>query len=290
LRIPILRVLFAGMFAIVGCSRSGNPLSPGGPPQAGSTIRYSAVGASDANGVGSSVPCFIEDCATGTGYVQTAVRTLRFQGFSVVAANRGLPGGVLSRRIQTLGRQYGRDELFFNFIEDELPFLPKDSTVVTIFAGGNDLNVVRAAIAGGAANGNVNGYVDQQVLQFTEDFQTLVAGIQARAGSARIVILNLPNLAGLPYLSGGSATDRQAAQRFSVGVTLSAFNPFAARGLAVIDLMCDARLYQPGNISSDGFHPNDAGYAILAGQVVSAVTSASYPHPQNSCSQMTIVP
>jgi lysophospholipase L1-like esterase len=273
----------------VGCASSENPLSPSGPPAPGSAIRYTAVGASDANGVGSSSPCFVEDCPTGTGYVQTAARTLRTQGFTVDAANRGLPGAVLSRRILTLGKQYG-DQLLFNFTDDEVPFVPKDSTVVTVFAGGNDLNVVRGAIGGGAAGGNVNAFVDQQVLQFTEEFQSLIASIQIRAASARIVVLNLPNLAGLPYLSGASSADRQAAQRFSVGVTLSAFNPLSSRGIPVIDLMCDTRLYQASNISSDGFHPNDAGYAIMAGHVVSAITSASYPQPQNSCSQMSLIP
>jgi len=290
LRITTFCVLFAGFLVVEGCAHTETPLSPGGPPSAGSTVHYSAVGASDANGVGSSSPCFTEDCANGTGYVQTAVRSLRNQGFDVVAVNRGLPGGVVSRRVQTLGKQYGRNDLLFNFIDDELPFVPKDSTIVTIFAGGNDLNVVRSAIAGGAAGGNINGYVDQQVLQFTDDFKQLTSGIQSRAGAARLVVLNLPNLAGLPYMVGASLTDRQAAQRFSVGVTLSAFNPLAARGIPVIDLMCDPRLYQGGNMSSDGFHPNDAGYAILASQVVTAITSASYPQPLASCAQMSLVP
>ena len=290
MRITSLCVLFASFLAVAGCARSENPLSPSGAPTPGSTIRYTAVGASDANGIGSSSACFVEDCPTGTGYVQTATRTLRGQGFNVVAANRGLPGAVLSRRLYTLGKQYGKDDLLFNFIEDEVPFVPRDSTVVTVFAGGNDLNVVRSAIGGGAAGGNINGYVDQQVLQFTEDFQSLIASLQTRAASARIVVLNLPNLAALPYLSGASAADRKAAQRFSVGVTLSAFNPLSSRGIPVIDLMCEPRLYQAGNISSDGFHPNDAGYAVLAAQVVAAITSASYPAPQNSCTQMTLIP
>jgi len=28
-----------------------------------------------------------------------------------------------------------------------------------------------------------------------------------------------------------------------------------------VDLLCDARSYQASNYSSDGFHPNAAGYA-----------------------------
>jgi lysophospholipase L1-like esterase len=54
--------------------------------------------------------------------------------------------------------------------------------------------------------------------------------------------------------------------------------------------MCDGRSYVGSNYSSDGLHPNDAGYAFISGEVVKAITSSSYPAPQSSCSSMTIVP
>ena len=66
-------------------------------------------------------------------------------------------------------------------------------------------------------------------------------------------------------------------------------NPLTAQNVVVVDLMCDARTYLASNYSSDGLHPNDAGYAFIASEVVRAVTS-SYPPPQSSCSAMTIVP
>ena len=47
--------------------------------------------------------------------------------------------------------------------------------------------------------------------------------------------------------------------------------------------MCDARSYLPSNYSSDGLHPNDAGYAYIASEVVKAITAGSYPGPQNGC-------
>ena len=40
--------------------------------------------------------------------------------------------------------------------------------------------------------------------------------------------------------------------------------PPASRGVTVLDLMCDQRSYLPQNFSSDGFHPNDGGYAFMA--------------------------
>ena len=38
--------------------------------------------------------------------------------------------------------------------------------------------------------------------------------------------------------------------------------------------MCDARSYLASNYSSDGLHPNDAGYAFIAAEVVRAITAA----------------
>ena len=87
---------------------------------------------------------------------------------------------------------------------------------------------------------------------------------------------------------------RQACQpRLGLGSRLvqgrPRFHPPGARLGHSLHLMCDARLYQPSIYSSDGFHPNDAGYAILAGEVVQAATSSSYPAPQGSCAQTTLV-
>ena len=73
-------------------------------------------------------------------------------------------------------------------------------------------------------------------------------------------------------------------------MTRTVVNPLVSSNLVVVDLMCDSRSYLASNYSSDGLHPNDAGYAYISSEVVKAITSASYPTPQNSCSAMTIVP
>jgi len=54
--------------------------------------------------------------------------------------------------------------------------------------------------------------------------------------------------------------------------------------------MCDPRLVQPATFSSDGFHPSDAGYAIMADLGYAALTSGSAPAPQSSCAQRTALP
>lgn len=266
-------------------SDSGSPTAPTGVPAAGSTLVYSAVGASDVLGIGSTSPCFLfEDC-NGTGYVWVAARQLRSQGYTVTVGNLGIPAGVISRAFQDLGTQNGRT-IGGNFIEQEMPFVRANADIVTVFAGGNDVNTITAALGNGAGGGNQTAYIDSQVTAFGTDLSTLVAGIRARAAAARIIVINLPNMAALPYLANASLAQKQAAQRISVRMTTTAINTL--QGVTVIDLMCDTRVYQANFFSSDGFHPNDNGYAILGAEVARAVTTTSYPAPRSSCSQMTL--
>ena len=271
----------------------GGATSPTAPtaPVAGSTIVYTAVGASDANGVGSSVECLpLIDCPNGMGYVPVTVRALTTQGFKVTNRNLGIPTAVIGRDFQALGQQYGRT-ILGNFIDSEMSFVLSNSTVITIFAGVNEISTITAALGGGAAGtGDPNAYIDAQVKAFGADYATLVAGIRATDGSPRLVILNVPNAAGLPFLTGVSLAQRQAAQRVAVGMSTTVVNPLVSSSVTVVDLMCDARSYVASNYSSDGLHPNDAGYAFISSEVVKAITASSYPAPQSSCSGMTIVP
>jgi lysophospholipase L1-like esterase len=256
----------------------------------GSTINYSAIGASDANGVGSSVECVpLVDCPNGMGYVPVAARQLRAQGFQVSLWNVGIATAVIGRDFQTLGQQYGRT-IAANFIDSEMSFIQPNATVVTIFAGLNEINTITAALGRGAGGSDPTGFIDAQVRAFGADYATLLRGVAARAGNPRLVILNVPNAAGMPFLAAASLAQRQAAQRAAVGMTRIVVDPLASSNTVIVDLMCDARSYLPSTYSSDGLHPNDAGYAFIAGEVVRAVTMSSYPAPQSSCAPMTIVP
>jgi lysophospholipase L1-like esterase len=271
-----------------GCSAK-SPTEPSEFPAPNSTIVYTALGASDAIGFGSSVECLpFVDCPNGMGYVYVATRQLQSQGFTLTLRNMGIPAAVISPEFQSLGNQYNRD-VPFNFIDAEAPFTLRESTLVTIFAGGNDVNTITAALGGGAGGSNPTAYIDAQVRLFGTNFATLLGIVRGRAPSARIVVLNLPNLGGLPYLAGASLAQRQAAQRISVGMTTTVINPLVSQNVTVIDMMCDARYYQRSSLSADGFHPNDAGYGFMAAEVVRAATGP-YPAPQASCGQMTLVP
>jgi lysophospholipase L1-like esterase len=272
-------------------SSSDGPDSPTGPSPSG-PISYTAIGASDGIGVGSSSPCVpFTECPEGLGYVQILRRDLVATGRTVTHRNLSLPGAVLSRAIEDLAREIGRpiSDLASNFIERQAPFVPTDTTHVTIFAGGNDANVIAQAARAGRGGSDVNGFVDAQVQRWGADLTDLVSRIRSRAPNARIVALNLPNLAGSPYVGGNSTSEKSLMQRVAVGLS-DRVNALTAQGVLVVDLMCDGRLYQPSNYSSDGFHPGDGGYRVFAELTLPALRDGTNTAPNSNCAQRRLFP
>lgn len=278
-----LRLLLVplALAALTACDILKPPTEPG---IVAGAVRYTAVGASDAIGYGGSIECFpFSPCPDGTGYVQTIARRLKLAHEDFDSTNLGIPGAVISRRIQQIGASVGRD-IFATFIDGQMPFVPRTSTLVTIFAGGNDVNTIGAAVRAGRANGDVDGYINAEIQAFAREFQDLIAGIRARATSTRVIVLNLPNMARLPYAAGLNATEREWLRRLSVGYS-SAMNTTRSAEVLVIDLMCHGPIYNPGIYSSDGFHPNDTGYAALA-DLVTAALATPPPAPATTCGFM----
>jgi len=279
--------LFLVIAAAAAC---GNVIAPTTPevPAASTIAVYSAIGASDANGVGSSSVCIpYTTCPDGKGYVQEIARRLQASGKQVTLQNLGVPGAVLSPGTQAMGNLLNRN-IAINFMQDEAPFVRTDSTLVTIFAGGNDANTIGSALKAGFGGSDPTSWANQQIAQFGADMATLVNAVKARAPKARIVILNLPNLAGLPYAAGYTTTEKQVLQQIAVGLN-AGINATASQGAIVVDMMCDSRLYQSYIFSSDGFHPNDAGYMLFADLAYAAApTTALTTAPKSSCSYMSL--
>lgn len=288
------RTLFSCFLAITvllvaACTKK--PGTPTGPTPNPEVVIYTAIGASDTIGFGSTIPCFPFDpeCPGGTGYVYLLKRRLQASGKTVTLHNRGVPGAVLSPAIQALTRSIGRDDVIANFIDQEVPFVPTDTTHVTIFAGGNDANAIAQAIRAGQAGGDVRGFIDRHVQQWGTDFADLVNRLRARAPNARIVALNLPNLAGLPYVARNSLDERSVLQRIAVGLT-DRVNAMSAQNVLVVDLLCDGRVYSPASVSSDGFHPSDQGYQLFAEVAFEPLANGRGTGPSSGCAQRTLVP
>ena len=253
---------------------------------------YTAVAASDGIAIGASRPCLpYVECIDGNGYVQILERRLRETGKQVRLHNLSLPGAVLSAHIEELAVSIGRpiEPLAGNFIGRQAPFVPTETTHITIFAGGNDANVIGQAALAGRGGNDVNGYIDAQVRQWGVDLEDLVVRIRARAPNARIVALNMINLAGAPYVASRPPSEKSIMQRISVGIS-DRVNALTSRQVLVVDLMCDARLYVPSNYASDGFHPGDNGYAIFAEDALPALRDGTNNQPNTNCAQRRLFP
>lgn len=288
MRLKTLLVPVLALALLAGCKKSSDDDGgDGGVGPSPSSPRYTALGASDAVGIGASVPCVpFTDCPGGTGYVPRVLRHLRESNPDTRLTNMGLPGAVLSREVQDLGNSVGIG-INNNFLQHEAPFVPPDTTVVTIFAGANDVNTIATAIDRGAAGPtDPNTYIDRQITEFGNDMTEMLGIVRGRAPNTRIVVLNLPNFAALPFAAGRPTRDRLWLQRLSVGFTTQGINRLS--GVTVLDLMCNPRAYQSGTYSSDGFHPSDTGYAFIADEIIRALNGQTAP-PAASCAQMTLV-
>jgi lysophospholipase L1-like esterase len=289
----ITLILTVSLLTCAACSsKSDTPTSPtpDPPPSQSQSISYTAIGASDGIGFGGSAPCVpLADCPSGTGYVQILQRRLRDGGATVTHLNLSLPGAVMSRAVEDLAASIGRpiSSLAGNFIERQAPFVPQSTTRLTIFAGGNDANTIAQAARAGRGGSDVNGYVDSQVRQWGTDYEELIRRVRQRSATARIVALNLPNLAAAPYIAGNTLEEKRLMQRVAVGLS-DRVNALRALNVIVVDLMCDSRLLQASNYSSDGFHPSDSGYAIIAELTFPALANGTASTPSTTCPQRTI--
>ena len=87
------------------CDFLRNPAEPTVPPN---VVNYTAIGASDAIGVGGSSPCLpLIVCTSGTGYVQQVTQRLQATGKTVTLTNLGIPGAVLSPETEAIGDAIG---------------------------------------------------------------------------------------------------------------------------------------------------------------------------------------
>lgn len=275
------------LFDKIKDANAATPTAPTAPAPTG-PIRYAALGASDAVGVGASVVCVpLTQCDNGTGYVPQLAQRLRTNR-EVRLTNIGIPAAVLSPAMQQLAQAAGRD-VPANIIDREMPFIAGDTTLITILAGPNDVNALGDAIQRGAAGStDPKAYIETQVRAWGTDYDRLIRGAKSRAAEAFIIVMNVPNMAGLPYSANYTPLQKQGLQAISVGFTREV-NRQASPGVVVLDLMCDPQTYDRSRYSSDGFHPNDAGYAYMADRLL-AIANGATPGVSSSCAQMTLVP
>jgi lysophospholipase L1-like esterase len=236
-------------------------------------LTYTAIGASDAVGVGAT------ECATagsppmpappscpgGNGYVPVLAQMLTSNRVQVSLFDLGISGAVIGPDIQAdTAACFGAPG---NFITNELPLVNASSGLVTVFAGGNDTNAIVACAVGIAqGGGDPTSFINAEIAKFAADYATLIQGIKAASPpGVTIIVSNLPNFALIPIGTQQPAAVQALLDEVSLAFDKTVINPSAGVTVsAVVDLLCDPRSYNVANFSADGFHPDAAGYAIFA--------------------------
>ena len=273
--------------------------SPSATP-APSTLNYVALGDSTAVGVGTSATCPPDnapqlpnppDCPNGQSYAAVVAESLAGSPNQPQTNPRftdlGITGATVSDYFEQLANRNTPPQPYAipsNVTDNELlsPALAT-ANVVTLYVGLNDVNVIYTAVKSGA---DVGMLIDQ----FGSDYASLVDAVGKKSPGVKIILVNLPNFAGLAfgdYGYGPRNPDLSLYQQISVGLDQQAINPLARSVYAVIDLLCDPQTYSPSNYSDDGFHPNEAGYAHIAQLIYSAIVSGPPTPPASSCSTYT---
>ncbi len=242
-------LLLVALFALAACgSTSGGastagqpaaptPTAPAGTATAGASgVRYVALGASDAIGVGASDP-------NRTAYVPIIISRLPKGS---VALNLGINGETLHRALA-----------------DELPqAIAAKPTLITVWLVGNDFKSCVPLQQYGADLDTLLTQLQRQTtvqvfVANAPDFSALPA-VQAQAASG--------SFCGAP---GSQASIRGLAQQWNQVINASV----AAHHDTLVDLFNSDLASHPGYVASDGFHPSDQGYLALANLFWSAITA-----------------
>ncbi len=224
---------------------------------------YVAMGDSITFGVGVTQNCHAfpiypvdieEYCPDGTSYAILTAKALRKAGVAGHFMNLGIGGAHVER-----------------VISDELPYLPSDATLITLYIGTNDSRAVR----------NPADSVAQVVSKFESHFDQLLGMIHARAPHARIVLINFPNE---KYLAATYHVADDVLPRYDTSSqTLDAFIDSHYPAYAVADTICNPASYDDSLLYKGGVHPNDAGAAILSETLVKVLLAKNPPPPPSAC-------
>ena len=195
-------------------------------------VRYVAIGASDAVGVGATDP------AKGSWPSLIAARLPAGSGY----VNLGVSGSI--------ALQAGREQL--------PGAIAQRPTVVTIWLAVNDLN----ATIDRASYAEALGGIIDVLVQRTD---------------ATIFVGNVPDLRAVPVYAG--------VDKLALLARITAYNDaiaqIAARNptrVSVVDLFTgSADLVSTATVASDGFHPSDAGYQLIADRFAIAMRAKGVP-------------
>ncbi len=200
---------------------------------------YVALGASDATGVGASNYNESDPSQRNNGYVYRIHDAMRARYAPWALVNLGISGATApSIQQNALG-----------------PAIAQRPAIVTVWVGGND---VKNSVLAGETTATLKA-------RFEAAYTDIIRRLRLETG-AFIVTANLPDMSRLPLAFLFTQEARQRGQESSIALNEVITRVAAEYDVPVVDMYNDAESYNWGNYSWDGFHPNDAGYARMAGK------------------------
>jgi lysophospholipase L1-like esterase len=219
-----LRFFFA---AVAVCALAADPSF--------AALKYTAIGASDAIGTGSSDA----PATPNGGYVFLISDWLDARYSAWTLDNLGMSG-------------YTASNIRDNSLSQAVAHAPN---IVTLWVGGND---IKDSVLAKEPTADL-------VARFEPAYTTIVERLRNET-DAYIVTANLPDFSRIPVAIFFPADQKALAKAASEALNEIITRVAAANNVPVVDLASNPASYARANFSNDGFHPNDAGYAVMAAQ------------------------
>jgi len=226
-RAAFFGLLLAALLTFAACGGgAGASLPKTATPTA--TVRpsmvYVALGASDAVGVGATDP-------NQTAYIPLLIRRLPPHA---EALNLGVSGYTVHQAL----------------VDELPPALAAHPSLVTVWLVGNDFRQCTP------------------LKDYQRDLDTLLGQLESQT-QAQVFVANAPDMSLLPAIRDGSAACLRGDTPAQIRAVVEQWNTAIAATVAkhhdtLVDLFHSDLAAHPEYISSDGFHPTDAGYRILA--------------------------
>lgn len=239
----------------------GNPKVKTAPPPG----LYVAIGDSITFGYGTSRNCqafpatpvdIDAFCPDGTSYATRVAKGVRDASIAGHFMDLGINGADVSR-----------------ILRDELPLLPADTTLITIYVGTND------------SRGVTKYPVETVVEKFKTKYEEMLTAVHKKAPNARVVLINFPNERVLgEELMATYHTPPEALPKYEVvSQQLDSFINSHYPQYPVVDTVCMPDSYNVSMLYRLSVHPNDEGAKLLAKAVLRVIESPDPPAPPKSC-------
>ncbi|MDB5095478.1 MAG: GDSL-like lipase/acylhydrolase domain protein [Candidatus Eremiobacteraeota bacterium] len=160
-------------------------------------------------------------------------------------------------------------------LADEVPLIPLDTTIVTLYIGTNDVYEMGTQQAPDYSNTAQIGA--DTASAYATNVRAIVAGIHARVPNARIFAASVPDPAWRPI-----SLPAPMIERSPYVTTLDAMRQaLIGTGATLVDLMCEPAMYDDANFANPyDVHPLPSGHAVIAADFAAQI---AHPTTPSSC-------